>query len=88
MLWFQYRPFPSANFQNAPSLTVIIPAYNEGPMVEKSIHSVLAADYPRDRLEVFVVDDGSKDDTWMHIKRAVNKPPGPGHGYPLSGQPG
>lgn len=75
ILWFQYRPFPSANFQNAPPLTVIIPAYNEGQMVEKSIRSVLTADYPRDRLEVFVVDDGSQDDTWMHIKRAANKHP-------------
>jgi hyaluronan synthase len=75
ILWFSYRPFPSANLQNAPPLTVIIPAYNEGHMVEKSIRSVLAADYPRERLEVFVVDDGSKDDTWTYIERAANKHP-------------
>jgi hyaluronan synthase len=58
--WFRYRPFPSAGMADAPSLSVIIPAYNEGPMVRKSIDSVAAASYPHDRLEIFVVDDGSK----------------------------
>jgi len=75
ILWFSYRPFPSATHANAPTLTVIIPAYNEGRMVEKAIYSVLSADYPRDRLEVFVVDDGSTDDTWRYIEAAAAKYP-------------
>lgn len=75
ILWFCYRPFPSARHADAPSLTVIIPAYNEGAMVEKAIYSVLAADYPRDRLEVYVVDDGSTDDTWRYIQTAAKKYP-------------
>jgi len=74
--WFRYRPFPPAEMADSPSLTVIIPAYNEGPMVKKSIDSVAAALYPRDRLEVFVVDDGSKDDTWLHIQGAAKDYPG------------
>jgi hyaluronan synthase len=73
--WSRYRPFPSAGMADAPSLTVIIPAYNEGPMVRKSIDSVAAAFYPHDRLEIFVVDDGSKDDTWFHIYAAAKKYP-------------
>jgi hyaluronan synthase len=75
ILWFHYRPFPSAAFDDAPPVTVIIPAYNEGQMVQNAIYSVLAAEYPRDRLEVLVIDDGSKDDTWLHIRRAVNECP-------------
>ncbi|OPY77774.1 MAG: Poly-beta-1,6-N-acetyl-D-glucosamine synthase [Syntrophorhabdus sp. PtaU1.Bin058] len=70
-LWFRYRPFPSATPVDAPSLTVIIPAYNEGRMVEKAIYSVLSADYPQDRLQVLVVDDGSIDDTWHYIQKAA-----------------
>jgi hyaluronan synthase len=70
-LWFRYRPFPSAHDGEAPFLTVIIPAYNEGVMVKSSIASVAAAEYPRDRLEIFVVDDGSKDDTWEHMQDAA-----------------
>jgi hyaluronan synthase len=75
VLWFYYRPFASATHENAPRLTVIIPAYNEGPMVAHTIDSVVAADYPRERLEIFVVDDGSRDDTWEHIERAAQRHP-------------
>lgn len=75
LLWFNYRPYPAAVMEDAPSLTVIIPAYNEGAMVEKSIESVVAAHYPRHRLEIFVVDDGSKDDTWEFIARAAERHP-------------
>lgn len=75
IFWIRYRPFPSANFENAPSLTVIIPAYNEGAMVLKSIESAVLAVYPKDRLEILVIDDGSADDTWEYIKRATEKFP-------------
>src|SRR5262249_3984681 len=49
----------------------VIPAFNEGAMVMKSIVSVVEADYPHDRLEIIVVDDGSTDDTWRHIEEAA-----------------
>ena len=76
LLWLWYRPSAAARVADAPSLTVIIPAYNEGPMVEKSIDSVAAAEYPRERLEIVVVDDGSRDDTWKYITRAALRYPG------------
>ena len=73
ILWLRYRPFAMSQNDDAPSLTVIIPAYNEGAMVEKSIESVAAADYPRERLEIIAIDDGSKDDTWQYIQRAAGR---------------
>ena len=76
LLWFSYRPFEPASYETAPTMTVIIPAYNEGSMVEQSIESVAAARYPRDRLEILVVDDGSTDDTWQYIQRAADRHPG------------
>ncbi len=76
VIWMMYRPFPSATPETAPSLTVIIPAYNEGPMVLKSIESVVHARYPHDRLEIYVVDDGSRDDTWTYIEQAAAIWPG------------
>ncbi len=51
-LWFFYRPVSPAGPADAPFLTVIIPAYNEGPMAEQTIDSVATADYPADRLEI------------------------------------
>ncbi|MHB8621829.1 MAG: glycosyltransferase family 2 protein [Sulfuricaulis sp.] len=76
LLWFRYRVFPSATLADAPPLTVIIPAYNEGAMVAQSIRSVAAAHYPKERLEIIVVDDGSRDDTWEHIQSAAADLPG------------
>jgi hyaluronan synthase len=76
VLWLLYRPFAPATMADAPPLTVIIPAYNEGAMVLKSVESVARACYPADRLEIFVIDDGSKDDTWEHIERAAARFPG------------
>ncbi|HEX6550656.1 MAG TPA: glycosyltransferase [Gammaproteobacteria bacterium] len=75
LLWFRYRTPRVASYADAPSLTVVIPAYNEGPMVAQSIDSVAAAHYPRERLEIFVVDDGSRDDTWEHIAAAAERYP-------------
>jgi len=74
-LWFRYRPFAAATMADAPALTVIIPAFNEGAMVAQTIDSVAAARYPRERLEIFVVDDGSRDDTWQHIQSAAVRYP-------------
>ncbi|MGB6975536.1 MAG: glycosyltransferase family 2 protein [Terracidiphilus sp.] len=71
LLWFTYRPHPAAKRESAPRMTVIIPAYNEGPMVAKSIDSVAEADYDPEQLEIIVVDDGSTDDTWTHIETAA-----------------
>lgn len=74
--WFRYRPAAEADPSAAPPLTVIIPAYNEGAMVERAVESAATARYPRERLEIIVVDDGSTDDTWRHIERAARRFPG------------
>ena len=75
VLWLRYRPFDPAAWDEAPMLTVIIPAYNEGAMVESAIASVCSAQYPPDRLQVIAVDDGSRDDTWRWIERAARRFP-------------
>ena len=71
VLWLCYRPFAPATEEEAPSLTVIVPAYNEGAMVESAIASIAQASYPKGRLQIVAVDDGSKDDTWHYIQRAT-----------------
>ena len=74
IFWARYRPYPV--FEGPlPFLTVIIPAYNEGAMVAKSLYSVAAADYPAEKLEIICIDDGSRDDTWSHIRRAQARYP-------------
>jgi hyaluronan synthase len=75
LLWLRYRPFAAAAQAEAPYLTIVIPAYNEGALVKRSILSAAAASYPRDRLEIIVIDDGSRDDTWTHIEAAASEHP-------------
>jgi hyaluronan synthase len=74
ILWLRYKPYPLPAGP-LPKVTVIIPAYNEGAMVEKAIYAAAASDYPADRLEIICIDDGSKDDTWKYIDRAQRRYP-------------
>lgn len=46
-----------------PSVTVVVPCYNEEKTVVKTIESLLALDYPKDKLSLLVVNDGSTDNT-------------------------
>jgi glycosyltransferase involved in cell wall biosynthesis len=46
-----------------PSLSVIIPAHNEEAMIRKKLENLLAQDYPREKVKIFVGDDGSTDGT-------------------------
>lgn len=68
VLWMHYRPFRAPVGVALPRVSLIIPAFNEGPMVENSIRSAALSDYPRDQLEIIVVDDGSRDDTFFHMR--------------------
>ena len=56
-----------------PAISVIIPAYNEEESIVKTIESILASDYPKNKFEVIVIDDGSKDNTLEIAKRFENK---------------
>ena len=46
-----------------PSVTLLVPAYNEEHALGAKLDSCMALDYPRDRLQVIVLSDGSTDDT-------------------------
>ncbi len=46
-----------------PRVSVIIPAYNEEKTIETTFNSILASDYPKEKLEIIFVNDGSKDNT-------------------------
>jgi len=70
-----YRPMPSLSDEDLPTVTVIIPAYNEGPDVARSIDSIARSNYPRHKLQIIAIDDGSKDDTWLHMDLAAKRHP-------------
>ncbi|MEH3039327.1 MAG: glycosyltransferase [Sphingomonas paucimobilis] len=61
LAWFQSRRERPTPPDHHPSVSVIIPAYNEERVIAESVARVLASDYPG--LQVIVADDGSRDAT-------------------------
>jgi len=56
-------------FINKPLVSVVIPTHNRKKKLEHLIRSILESDYPKDKLEIIVVDDASTDGTYKHIKK-------------------
>jgi len=59
----------SPKHKRLPKVSVIVPAYNEEKTITKTISSLLGLDYPKDKLEIIVVDDGSIDKTYQVAKK-------------------
>jgi len=57
-----------------PTVTIAVPVYNEEKTIAKTIKSLLALDYPKDKIKIFIVDDGSRDNTWNVIQEFIDNP--------------
>lgn len=55
-------PLPA--LAHTPHVAIVIPCWNEAKTLGRTVESLLALAYPKDKLEVIVVDDGSTDDTY------------------------
>lgn len=53
----------SALPKHYPTVDMIVPCFNEAATLEQTVTSLLALDYPQNKLNVIIVDDGSKDNT-------------------------
>lgn len=73
---YHYLPIEGASNQELPDITVVVPAYNEGRLVQETLRSLATGDYPTEKLQLIAVDDGSKDDTWQYIEAARREFPG------------
>src|SRR3989338_5418250 len=52
-----------------PFVTVIVTDYNEERTIYKTVRSLLGINYPKEKLKIFLVDDGSTDGTWRALCR-------------------
>ena len=73
-LWLGYLHHVEARTRNErnrtfplPPVSIIVPVFNEAPVIEAALRSLLTLDYPS--YEVIVVDDGSTDDTFRIASR-------------------
>jgi cellulose synthase/poly-beta-1,6-N-acetylglucosamine synthase-like glycosyltransferase len=58
-----------------PTATIIVPCYNEEKDIDLTIESLLNLDYPKDKLKIIIVDDGSKDNTWNVLQKNYSNNP-------------
>ncbi len=78
LLLYYYRKTYAKNYTNelmpeeVPKVTIQLPLYNEYFVVERLIHSICEIEYPKDKLEIQVLDD-STDETQELCKKVVNE---------------
>ena len=71
-------PRPSGEFEQLPRVTIQLPIYNERYVVGRLLETVTRIDYPRELLEIQVLDD-STDETRMVCSRLVSEYARAGH---------
>ncbi len=59
-----------ASSEYAPTISILAPAYNEGPNIIENVRSLLAVHY--NNMELIVINDGSKDDSLEKLIKAYN----------------
>lgn len=65
-----YQDVPCDGYE--PTISFVVPAYNEGKAIARTIARIYEIDYPASKVEVITVNDGSKDDT-LKVMQAVQK---------------
>lgn len=58
-----------------PLVTIAVPAYNEEEHIQTTLKSLIELDYPRNKLEIIVVNDGSADQTKNKTEEIIKKYP-------------
>jgi len=66
------NPVPDSNYIFDKVVTIQLPLYNEMYVIERLIDSVCEINYPKDKLEIQVLDD-STDETTAIVAKAVKQ---------------
>ncbi|MFH0919467.1 MAG: glycosyltransferase [Fibrobacterota bacterium] len=66
-------PVPDKNFDELPLVTIQLPLYNEDSVVERLIASAIAIDYPKNKLEIQVLDDSTDPEAVTLSQRVVDR---------------
>src|SRR6185436_939049 len=56
-----------------PTVTAVIPMFNEGAAIKETLQSILDSAYPDDKLRVICVDDCSSDDSYEHAREIARR---------------
>lgn len=58
---FRKKTTPTASTDYLPAVTIVIPEYNEAAILAAKMENSLSINYPRDKLHIIVISDGSTD---------------------------
>ncbi len=67
------EPEKKDRLKRFPKVSIVIPAYNEEDTIEKTLDSVLYLRYPKDKLEIIIVNDGSTDNTKIIVESIIKQ---------------
>jgi len=67
-LYENRKKFDTPKYKLFPFVSVIVPAYNEEKTLAKTIKSLKGLNYPKKKLQIIVIDDGSTDRTYNIAK--------------------
>lgn len=56
-----------------PTMTVLVPAHNESATIHQTIHSLQGSRYPKSKLRIIIINDGSTDNTATTVRRLVRQ---------------
>lgn len=60
------------DYSYQPSVSIIVPAYNEEKVIEERINNLLDLDYPAAKYEIIIVESGSSDRTFENVKKITD----------------
>lgn len=69
LVFVDIKPEKNKKISIYPKVTVVIPCYNDSHSVGKSAISVLNLNYPKNKIELIIVNDGSTDNSKNVLKR-------------------
>ncbi|SHH17777.1 Glycosyltransferase, catalytic subunit of cellulose synthase and poly-beta-1,6-N-acetylglucosamine synthase [Fibrobacter sp. UWH9] len=70
---FKRKKSCDASDGELPTVSILISAYNEEAVIERKIQNILEIDYPKEKLEVLIGDDGSADRTAEIVARYADQ---------------
>ncbi len=63
------EPRKTVQSKRLPRVTIALPCYNGASHLAKTLHSIVQLQYPRELLQIIIIDDGSQDGTYAQAKR-------------------
>ena len=64
------KKFTLLKDSQCPTVSILVPAHNEGRVIYKTAKSLLSFNYPKDKMELIVINDNSSDNTGEELERA------------------